>query len=511
MAPRKMVVAFVHGWSVTDTETYGGLPARLLAEASAVGLQIELVQVFLGKYISFHDEVRLEDISRAMQAAVAQQVRPAMGTEERFACVTHSTGGPVVRDWWERYYHSSNRAAECPMSHLIMLAPANFGSAFAQLGKSRVGRLNAWWQGVEPGQGVLDWLALGSREAWTLNEQWIRTDASVIGTQGLFPFVLIGQSIYRQWYDPLNSYTGEDGSDGVVRVAAANLNAVHVRLEQHPPEEDDAGQIKSRLVVASGTPVASPPTAMLVVPGKSHSGEAMGIMRSVSATRGERKDAVTTRAMLDCLTVQQLSDYARLRTNFEQQTAKVQQDERLEIIRGGLLGSHERHFFHDRHTMVIFRLRDQQGYPVTDFDLLLTAARARQKADPNRLPEGFLVDRQRNTLAPNTLAFYINYDAMRGCAEVTRRGRDEVYRPAWPGTAKLGLRVDPRPQEGFVHYQSCELEASREVLEQVIKPNQTTLVDSVLRRVVYEEVFRFDRGTDQGSFKDTRPARELGT
>eukprot|EP01031_Cornospumella_fuschlensis_P043536 gene43536-53229_t len=43
-----------------------------------------------------------------------------------------------------------------------MLAPANFGSALAQLGKGRVGRLKAWFSGVEPGQGVLDWLELGS-------------------------------------------------------------------------------------------------------------------------------------------------------------------------------------------------------------------------------------------------------------------------------------------------------------------------------------------------------------
>jgi len=36
---------------------------------------------------------------------------------------------------------------------------------------------------------------------------------------------LIGQSIDRHFYDQLNPYTGEMGSDGVVRTAGANLNA----------------------------------------------------------------------------------------------------------------------------------------------------------------------------------------------------------------------------------------------------------------------------------------------
>ena len=44
--------------------------------------------------------------------------------------------------------------------------------------------------------------------------------------------MLTGQSIDRHFYDNLNSYTGEAGSDGVVRVAAANLNFGMLRIEQ---------------------------------------------------------------------------------------------------------------------------------------------------------------------------------------------------------------------------------------------------------------------------------------
>ena len=95
--------------------------------------------IYLGKYVSFRDEVRIPDISRAFDAALTAVLKEA-GAKRRFVCITHSTGGPVVRDWLDRSYVQSKRIAECPISHLIMLAPANFGSALAQLGKTRLGR-----------------------------------------------------------------------------------------------------------------------------------------------------------------------------------------------------------------------------------------------------------------------------------------------------------------------------------------------------------------------------------
>jgi len=87
-----------------------------------------------------------------------------------------------------------------------MLAPANHGSALAQLGKSRLGRIKSFFEGVEPGQHILDWLELGSDMSWQLNESWLDYDCIA---HGIYPFVLTGQKIDRQLYDTLNSYTGE--------------------------------------------------------------------------------------------------------------------------------------------------------------------------------------------------------------------------------------------------------------------------------------------------------------
>jgi hypothetical protein len=61
-----------------------------------------------------------------------------------------------------------------------------------------------------------------------------------------------------------------------------------------------------------------------------------------------------------------------------------------------------------------------------------------------------------------------------------------------------------------VHYLPCELRASKQAMDAILKPNQTAMVEIVLRRVVREGVFRLDRGTKQRSFKKDKPGAPLG-
>ena len=98
-----MIVVFVHGWSVTSTDTYGGLPAALVKNAPA-NLDLQITHLYLGKYISFADEVKVDDIARGMQHALSAEVLPKLAKGERFACVTHSTSGPIVRKWIDLYH-----------------------------------------------------------------------------------------------------------------------------------------------------------------------------------------------------------------------------------------------------------------------------------------------------------------------------------------------------------------------------------------------------------------------
>jgi hypothetical protein len=507
--PVRKVVVFVHGWSVTNTDTYGGLPVRLRESAKAAGIDIQVEEIFLGKYISFHDEVRVKDISRAFRAAVEDQLSHILQTGARFVCITHSTGGPVIRDWWHRYYEMVPKNGICPMSHLVMLAPANYGSALAQLGKGRLSRLKFWFGGVEPGQGVLDWLELGSSEAWELNSDWIRSDGSQIGPDGVFPFVLTGQYIDRAFYDHINAYTGEIGSDGVVRVAAANLCGTYIKLVQEAPKPKLGGQGEFEAnELKAEEPVQAPKTALRVISHKSHSGDVMGIMRSVKEILGDQASKETVDSILACILVQTQDQYLKLCDQFAAETEKVQESERLEIESRFFLTP--RYFIHDKFSMMIFRVCDSEGYPVTDYDLVLTDG---PHADPNHLPEGFFADRQRNGVTPETLTYFFNHDVMKGAKAVVDKGNNnKVVREELKGAETLGFRIVARPDQGFVHYLPCEFTASKEMLEKALHRNSTTLVDIQLQRVVHKNVFQLDKvinGMKPVGFSETKPGDEI--
>lgn len=387
-----------------------------------------------------------------------------------------------------------------------MLAPANHGSALAQLGKGRVSRLKSWFTGVEPGQGVLDWLEMGSRGAWDLNRDWITHGKKWVTNHQTFPFVLTGQTIDRAFYDHLNSYTGEMGSDGVVRVAAANLHTTYIRLEQDEIVSDSFGKLPVANALTVRAAAQSLPSPMRIIAGKSHSGSDLGIMNSVSAKAGALSDAETVDAIFDCMSVQDHKDYGNLAEEFARQTAIVQERERLEVE--SRLFRTEALFFHDRCSMVVFRVVDDAGNAVQDYDLLLTAG---PTGDPNHLPHGFFIDRQRNKLNHEVITYFLNYDIMHGVAAV-RDKNGQIVREQIHGADMLGLRLYPRPNEGFCHYLPCSFSASKELLQKALKPNATTLIEIVVRRIVHQNAFRLttmEPSTKAKSFKNVKPGDEI--
>lgn len=498
----KPLLVFVHGWSVTSTGTYGELPARLQAEAArAGGPGLDVAHVYLGQYVSFRDEVRVEDVARAFDRAIARVLAEA-GPGRRFACITHSTGGPVVREWLDRFHVLPGTLDACPMSHLVMLAPANFGSALAQLGKGRLGAMKAWFNGVEPGQGVLDWLELASPESLALNLRWIHDyPALALTTRAnpVFPFVLSGDAIDRKLYDHVNAYTGETGGDGVVRLAAANLNARHVVLAQEAlvPGEPLPSARRRLRGLRQVSSASAAPTAFKIVPGASHSGSAMGIMASV---RNDGRPHATVEAILRCLAVADGASYESLRRAFDAENATHQDiARRVEVEKIPVLP--DRVYLHDPHAMVVFRLLDDSGSRVPDMNLLLTAGPA---ADPNQLPEGFLTDRQGNRRAPGNLCFFLNHAALTGCpAIVDDSGRQ--HRAARAPRPPYGLRLLPRQDDKWVEHWAAELAAGMGSLLDVVEPNQTTIIDLRLTRIVREGVFRFTTQLSPRSFRKDDP------
>jgi hypothetical protein len=476
-----MNVVFVHGWSVQNTNTYGGLPAYVATLTGPDGGPISVGNIFLGRYISFEDSVTLDDISRAFHQALKDTVMGQLKPGERFACITHSTGGPVVRNWISLYYNG--RLDQCPLSHLIMCAPANHGSALAQLGKGTLSRMKSFFEGAQPGQRVLDWLELGSVPAWDLNANWIDYDCVAAG---IYPFCLIGQTIDRKFYDALNSYTDEMGSDGVVRVAAANLNYSLLNLAQG----DDGGLVIRKMS-------RSKPTAFGVLPKVAHSGPDIGIVNSVSA-EGTRPPSVapgvhpTAQWVKRCLQVASAADYAQVQADLDALTAATQVAEKVEIQQT-LFG--ERRYPNDRCLQIIFRLCDDRGQVLTDFDLLLTAG---PDYSEQELPTYFFVDRQRNRVSIGRLTYYLNWDVLdsglRSTALLGKFGFRVIARPTVPSPGDDRLTIPPR----LAGYRVFDFRSNLDALEKFVRPNETLMVDFELKRFVDAAVFQIDNGLTTG-------------
>jgi hypothetical protein len=497
---KSLTIVFIHGYSVGNLDTFGELPVRIRAEAKQRRVSITTDEIYLSRYISFNDAVLLDDVSVAFENAIREKLSAA---QNKLMVITHSTGGPVVRNWWNMYYH--NKPEECPMTHLIMLAPANYGSALAQLGKGKLSRIKCWTEGVESGQGILNWLELGSEEAWKLNERWILEAENQIGEKGVFPFVITGQAIDRKFYDNLNSYTGELGTDGVVRNSLANLQGRMIQLSQKVPiPGHTASQIMTHELHLSFLKEAAP-TAFRIVSGKSHSGSEMGIMASVKKELTDTNSEETIEALFSCFQVETKKDYIALVDQFERDTMKVQESEKIEANKSLLKN---KTFIHDRFSTIIFQVKDTEGRPISDFDLILTAG---ENSDPNHLPDGFLADRQINSVHRNTITLYLNYDLMVGSeAIIDKHGK--VVREKTEGAEMLGFQLNARPETGFVKYAPCEMKATKKMLEIAIRPNETTLIEISVQRLIDQEIFQLIPlgpempGKKEGEFKGIKPS-----
>jgi hypothetical protein len=455
-----MNLVFVHGWSVTHTDTYGSLHSALVAAASNYNLDINVRHIYLGKYVSFHDEVNVDDIARAFDRALRDL--PGNGnTIKAFSAITHSTGGPVVRYWQDKYYGARNLSAS-PLKHLVMLAPANHGSALAILGKERVGRLKAWFNGVEPGQGVLDWLCLGSDGQWQLNENFLAYNSP---KHNFFPFVLTGQGIDTKFYDFLNSYLVEPGSDGVVRVSGANLNYRYMALVQGD-EVLRKKPLKTRLVANPNRPVKTSHSVPLGIFSQySHSGDKMGIMRSPNVAPTNVHPVVDE--ILKCLKVSNAGQYSK---RFDELTA-LSDSEQLQVPVGKKDNI-------SRYTMLVVNVHDGQGnrFDANQYELVMLGGSNYQ---PDQMPKGFLVDKQMNNTNHN-LVYYMDFDKL----QTIKQGC-------------FGINILARPTSGFASYHEGEFRSEGLALDKVFRPNETTYVDITMKRIVDKNVFQLRR-SDRG-------------
>jgi hypothetical protein len=250
----------------------------------------------------------------------------------------------------------------------------------------------------------------------------------------------------------------------VVRACAANLNFNYICLEQQGP----------KLVLKKKTRTAR--TAFGILPGRSHSGEKIGILRSVPA---EDPDPAhphpTVEWVLKCLAVTDGAGYNQVCDQLESLTALTQSQERVEEITKTIGATR---YVTDRHTMVTLKLNDDRRECLRDYDLILTAG---PDNSPDELPDGFFKDRQRNSVTTGHLTYYLNHDKM-------------------SAAGSLGFRILARPDSGLAHYTAAELHADVSHIDTLLRPNETTLIEVTLTRSVDSNVFRMTSRLDPASF-----------
>ncbi len=472
-----MNVIFVHGWSVHSHETYGKLPIVLRTEAAKIGINIKTVDLKLGRYISFDDDIEMRDLTRAFHQAIADQIPGNKDRKKPFVCITHSTGGPLVRCWLDEFYHSTQNK-QAPITHLITLAAPHHGSALAVLGKKRVGRIKAFFEGIEPGKRILNWLELASLGQRTLNEHFFKNPKPSSGNP--FLFSITGQTIDSKLYDHLNSYTDEPGSDGVVRVAAANLNFRWLTLAQtdeHYVVQDFQNRRKKRRpkkLAVSGKVKTSPQTALRIIDDSSHSGPSKGIMAAVNKPTATNKPIL--KPLLEALQVSTTTEYNQLSKQWTKESKAVQDTERVRRKKPT-----------DQYSMVVFSLFDHEDNPLEDFDIYLLGGAI---YDPDVLPKGFFRDRQKNTQRTNAVVYYVNHKKF---AQIPDN--------------KVGILIRARPDKGLVHFTDGEWHSDNFDFSDILRPNETIYIDIKLKRNVDIETTRLDPMSELGkSFKRTKPS-----
>ena len=313
-------ILLLHGYSVRTLNSWGKLPALLQAEG------FKAASLFYAAFISLDDYVSCDDLATALEDQVSALEAKGVNLSTT-ALVAHSTGAIIARRWML----DRREKGLAPLSHFISCAGANHGSTLAQLGRGGLARIfRHITESSSVGQRVLTDLDYGSDFLRRLNFEWL--DAWNAPEKPLcdetFCFSL-GGTDHAYWQNQLTWQSRECGSDGTVRISAANLNYRIINVE--PPYTMMTTKTLSRpaphLIVEtekrySHTSESQPDTLCLVISGAENaineithfgrvpepiSGTAFGILEGI-ANPNERpfvalKEAmgVTDRASYDAL------------------------------------------------------------------------------------------------------------------------------------------------------------------------------------------------------------------
>jgi pimeloyl-ACP methyl ester carboxylesterase len=314
----------IHGWSDHSASF------RRLAELLRLNTGRDIRLINLANYITMDDEITFDDIVSAMSKAWKREGLPETG----FATdvIVHSTGGLIVRDWLTRNYTPNN----APIKHLVMLAPANFGSPLAHKGQSFFGRVIKGFDSpklFQIGIKILQGLELASPYTWQLAMRDRFSGNDFYGPKKILCTTLVGNT----GFTGISAAGNEDGSDGVVRVSTANMECAFLEADfSHDPLHPTFTYRKS-----------TGETAFAILNGENHS--------TIAAKEGGFKNRNTLSFILRALSVED-DDFELWRKELHQANRALMDATKSNSTKNGFQNT-------------VFLVQNQFGKPIEDYFL----------------------------------------------------------------------------------------------------------------------------------------------
>lgn len=513
-------VLLIHGYSAESKDLsaqavhaiFGTLPDRL----GRLNVVPPIASVNISRYVSLDDRVDIDDISLALDRALQTEF-PQLLKAPGFNAIVHSTGALVIRNWVRRYSPKPS-----PVKRIIHLAGANLGSGWAHVGESLLAK---WGRGFlfgeERGLAVLDGLELGSDWAIDLHRYFLLKGNDMLNDFGIQEFNVVGSQVPTMNALAPVRYGKEDGSDGVVRVSASNLNFHYLNIVPSPKAPRDwqkatnfahattqrttigtQAEFQREEVFAGGyyeiaddsRPDDVPggpltrrrPVIPLAIPYQcAHSGDTTGVVYG-SETR-EQVERLLTAAFLSTP-----ETYAATVKAFANETQITYDKMRMPKHRNGVWGALKAfgdavvnqwdnpEAQYDQHAQVIVRVRDQNGRSLKDVSVHFNSLGGSDQ--PKELIDRLFEDVHVNNGAPSNTTFYLRTD----CWD---RGKKE-WVSRLPDIKGVDLEVDCiDAQTQRILFVPLRMRISANELTQWIRPNRTTVIDVELLRLPSPDTF----------------------
>jgi pimeloyl-ACP methyl ester carboxylesterase len=459
---------------------YGGLSTWLKRTYSSDSV----FELDLTRWISLEDGIGLDDVSRAMDAALRGPYSHLMS--KTFHVIIHSTGALVVRNWMLKFAGPNQ-----PIRNLIYLAGANFGSGWADLGNNRLARWGReLFTSSEAGTRILNALELGASRTIDLHLSLRGGDASM-AARGVREYVIIGSQPAARWFERPIRFAKEDGSDGVVRVSAANLNFCYARFTAN-----SAGQKATVRDVMDLRKLAHLPTDAVyydrveeslpgvdgreVVPlaipyNTAHSGSDYSVVYG-SANREYVEPLLQT-----ALETTNINTWRTLMQPFAEVTAASREESKVRGFTDRLADrGWERPTQYDAHAQVVIRLFDEDERPIDDYDIYFES----EPADGHVTAISDLIEhKHRNGVTPNVFMFYLRTEKW--------DREEEKWKDRFDELKSLTFSIEANePETDDIQYVPFVLPLDQGAIKKWIRHHTTTVMDVYMRRVPSENVFR---------------------